>query len=53
MCVICLSVPKTHAFVPCGHRCVCLPCGNDVLKQASPFCPICRAEAKHLLQIFV
>jgi hypothetical protein len=53
MCVICLSVPKTHAFIPCGHRCVCLPCGNNVLKQAAPFCPICRADAQHLLQIFV
>jgi len=53
MCVICLSVPKTHAFVPCGHRCICQRCGDDVLKEATSSCPICRAEAKHVLQIFV
>lgn len=51
-CVVCLSAEKTHAFVPCGHRCVCRSCGSELLKEARP-CPICRAQAQSLLQIFV
>merc|ERR1712046_85563 len=52
MCVVCLTAQKTHAFVPCGHRCVCRSCGRDLLREARP-CPICRARAHSLLQIFV
>ena len=41
-CVICLSVPSLVAFVPCGHRCVCLSC-NTELKKNRYNCPVCRA----------
>jgi len=51
-CVVCLTAEKTHAFVPCGHRCVCRSCGSELLKGARP-CPICRARAQSILQIFV
>eukprot|EP00419_Tripos_fusus_P037832 CAMPEP_0172786758 /NCGR_PEP_ID=MMETSP1074-20121228/206107_1 /TAXON_ID=2916 /ORGANISM="Ceratium fusus, Strain PA161109" /LENGTH=367 /DNA_ID=CAMNT_0013623773 /DNA_START=162 /DNA_END=1266 /DNA_ORIENTATION=- len=51
-CVVCLTAEKTHAFVPCGHRCVCGSCGIELLKGARP-CPICRAQAQSILQIFV
>eukprot|EP00401_Gymnodinium_catenatum_P025376 CAMPEP_0117546852 /NCGR_PEP_ID=MMETSP0784-20121206/46820_1 /TAXON_ID=39447 /ORGANISM="" /LENGTH=789 /DNA_ID=CAMNT_0005343735 /DNA_START=18 /DNA_END=2387 /DNA_ORIENTATION=- len=54
MCVICLSAPKSHAFVPCGHRCVCTSCAADVLGQGSgsATCPICRAIVQNVLQIY-
>jgi hypothetical protein len=47
-----LAAMKTHAFVPCGHRCVCRSCGSELLRMARP-CPICRARAVSILQIFV
>lgn len=51
-CVICMSSSKTHAFVPCGHRCVCADCGHAVVEQSLPTCPICRSEVERVLQIF-
>lgn len=51
-CVVCLAASKTHAFVPCGHRCVCADCGGAVVEQAAATCPICRAVVEHVLQIF-
>lgn len=52
VCVVCLAAPKTHAFVPCGHRCVCEDCGSAVVGQDSANCPICRTAVEQLLQIF-
>eukprot|EP00930_Biecheleria_cincta_P011559 TRINITY_DN11448_c0_g1_i1.p1 TRINITY_DN11448_c0_g1~~TRINITY_DN11448_c0_g1_i1.p1 ORF type:complete len:350 (-),score=43.42 TRINITY_DN11448_c0_g1_i1:175-1224(-) len=51
-CVICLASPQTHAFVPCGHRCVCSECGEVTMELLGAACPICRAEAERVLQIF-
>eukprot|EP00439_Symbiodinium_sp_Y106_P069123 s2917_g11.t2 len=43
MCVVCLASPKTHAFVPCGHRCVCgPPCGQHSGAPAPKGC--CAAD---------
>ena len=28
MCVVCLHLPKTHALLSCGHRCVCEECAR-------------------------
>lgn len=30
LCVVCLTEPKNHACVPCGHLCVCARCGGNV-----------------------
>jgi len=51
-CAICMAASKTHAFVPCGHRCVCADCGQAIVKQTLATCPICRAVVEHVLQIF-
>jgi len=52
MCVVCLASPKTHAFVPCGHRCVCGPCAKELCPDDRGTCPVCRAEAQHVIHIF-
>ena len=36
-CIVCFSQPKTHAAVPCGHRCACGPCSAKM-----SLCPYCR-----------
>jgi len=53
MCVVCLTAPKTHAFVPCGHRCVCASCGSNLCRETRASCPVCRAPAQQLLHVFV
>ena len=40
-CCVCMEARKTHAFVPCGHRCVCEGCA-DCIMAASKECPVCR-----------
>lgn len=54
LCVVCMSVMKSHAFVPCGHRCVCADCGEDVLRAGgtAASCPVCRGSASSIIQIF-
>jgi len=52
VCVICLAQPKTHAFVPCGHRCVCQGCGEEMMNSEHAACPICRAKVTQMLKIF-
>ena len=43
-CVVCLASERSHAFVPCGHRCVCHLCGVSVVHSERQ-CPICRKMA--------
>ena len=61
-CVICLELPRTHAFVPCGHRCVCRGCAEEWTRRGSrggggafpsvTSCPYCREEAVDALRIY-
>ena len=47
MCCICYGAKKTHAFQPCGHKCVCATCAAQL-----QFCPICRKHVDRSFQIF-
>ena len=52
-CVICLTQPKSHAFVPCGHQCACSDCATAVAKGGrAAKCPICRARVQMVVRIF-
>jgi endogenous inhibitor of DNA gyrase (YacG/DUF329 family) len=53
-CIICMSAPPTHAFIPCGHRTLCTSCANTraVTSSFNKKCPTCRANYKSLIQIF-
>jgi hypothetical protein len=46
-CVICMDSTKTHAFQPCGHKCVCASCA-----PSCQTCPICRAVVMGTWKIF-
>lgn len=39
-CIICSSKPRTHAFAPCGHLCICKQC----ITPCNGCCPICRSR---------
>ena len=47
-CCICLSMPKTHIMVPCGHKCVCGGCAGLVQNV----CPICRENVEQVIRVF-
>ena len=49
-CCVCLDKQSTHAFVPCGHLCVCSSCA-ELLMRVDAKCPYCRARAKETCQI--
>jgi len=49
-CIVCLQNPKTHAFVPCGHLCVCQGCVHPTMLKRK--CPICRQRATQAIKVF-
>ncbi|CAE8618720.1 unnamed protein product [Polarella glacialis] len=53
LCVICMALPKTHAFIPCGHRCVCGGCASAIVGvRSGAACPVCRVDTQHVIKIF-
>ena len=42
-CTMCFTGVKDHLAVPCGHRCACERCAEDLQRREMP-CPICRKE---------
>jgi hypothetical protein len=51
LCIVCDENPHTHAFVPCGHYCVCKDCGDALLDRGQP-CPLCRTDAIMLIKVY-
>ena len=52
-CVICRDAQNTHAFVPCGHQCVCATCSESVTgRGGNGLCPICRVPCFMAMPIF-
>lgn len=49
LCVICMTQPRTHASLPCGHRCWCCSCAqrqqNRSAASGALKCPLCREES--------
>jgi uncharacterized protein YoxC len=50
-CNICMDSEITHAFIPCGHHCVCEDCANVVFSQSKQ-CPMCRGNIMGILRIY-
>jgi hypothetical protein len=51
LCSICMEGEKTHACLPCGHRCLCASCAEPSLKLET--CPICRVPVLMRARIYV
>jgi hypothetical protein len=49
-CVICLENASTCAVVPCGHRCCCSTCSQNIRTLRA--CPICRAKVTNIITVF-
>lgn len=54
-CCVCLEAKSTHAFVPCGHQCVCATCGETIrsLAPRNACCPICKLKSKSLMRVYL
>jgi serine/threonine protein kinase len=39
-CVICLSLPASHALIPCGHKCLCEDHATMTMALDPPLCPV-------------
>ena len=50
LCAVCLDAERTHALVPCGHRCVCLRCSELAVEQG--ICPLCRALCAMAMRVY-
>ncbi|CAB9515242.1 expressed unknown protein [Seminavis robusta] len=57
-CVVCFEAEPSHAYIPCGHRCICSDCAE--LQYASSCdsgtemkCPICREPTVCVTRIFL
>ena len=50
-CAICLAEARTHAVIPCGHKCLCSQCAI-IIKRGPPRCPLCQSGFECIVQIF-
>lgn len=49
-CAVCMSGALTGRVKPCGHRSLCEPCYNEILREGrGVYCPLCFKEIKQLL----
>ena len=48
-CIICLDAERSHLLTPCGHRCLCKGCAEDM--ELPRRCPICRAFCDTIVDI--
>ena len=49
-CCICMIKARTHAIIPCGHKCICADCAKIALPRKE--CPLCRKKVQHICEIF-
>ncbi len=49
-CSVCKDSPATHAFIPCGHKCVCEDCGHEWTKN-NRTCIMCRSAVERMVKI--
>jgi hypothetical protein len=50
-CIACMTRPSTHAFVPCGHFCMCEGCSSKSMDMGA-HCPMCREPVHLVMKVF-
>jgi hypothetical protein len=46
-CVVCMTEPRSHVFLPCRHLCTC-----DVCCEQMTECPLCRVTIDQTLKVY-
>lgn len=54
-CSICFDQKATHAFMECGHMCICRGCAEKMnnLSQNGRRCPLCMKESHTIRKIYL
>jgi hypothetical protein len=54
LCVICWAAAADWACVPCGHKCLCANCKDELERRARgrTICPRCRGENDLIMRVF-
>ena len=47
-CIICMDNSPNYACIPCGHKCLCKDCKDNVIDN----CPVCRNPYDSVIKIF-
>jgi len=50
-CVVCMTSKRSHAFLPCGHCCVCEACAQTLRRKRNARCLICREAAPKIFKV--
>ena len=50
LCVICITLEKDTAVLPCRHMCLCKGCAQELMRH-TPKCPVCRGPISQLLHM--
>jgi len=51
LCLVCMKNKRSHAFIPCGHMCVCSECAKSLAKQSSLICPACETKPTSVMEV--
>merc|ERR1712187_290434 len=43
VCCVCMNAKKDSVLTPCGHKAMCLSCGEQ-LRARGRMCPLCRSQ---------
>jgi serine/threonine protein kinase len=49
LCCVCMEEERTHAMVPCGHRCACASCAAVLVDVGE--CPLCRSSIQAVMKV--
>lgn len=55
VCAICAERSKKCAFIPCGHKCLCVKCSRDLeakIRSREQDCLICRSNVTSIVVIY-
>lgn len=50
-CIICVTEPRSHIFIPCFHLIYCANCVQKVIRGSS--CAVCRGTIEDIKQVYL
>lgn len=51
LCIICCLDPINTFLTPCGHKCMCIGCAEDLKNSSYYTCPICRKDIESCVTV--
>merc|ERR1711991_1224550 len=51
-CMVCMDQAADSAVMPCGHMCACHSCLAEIMRSATPSCPMCRGPVHSVPRIY-